>query len=281
MKRLTSKKKLKRAIVDIIEEPKEDIIKPTIQQLLVDIRLNSPNIATAAKVHLKKEFGISEIPDHFFIKMHQIDEEDFRSETNIGSIFNFDEMTVHKVIERALLSVAGLNQRIAEMKAFSALSGFQVDDIPIFSEKLDFIGKQFCPAAKEREMKRVIELAGFPDFSKIGEGYTLDIDKFLKIRESDECKRFRKWLSESPSLTDKEVEELFSSIRTKIGSALGGTFGKSLRFLVSTGIGSLDGGAISGPVIGAIDTFILEKIFPASGVVSFVNRHYPSIFKVN
>jgi len=37
-------------------------------------------------------------------------------------------------------------------------------------------------------------------------------------------------------------------------------------------------GQILGPALDALDTFLLEKVLPESGVLMFVNDLYPSIF---
>lgn len=43
-------------------------------------------------------------PSDFSVRIHPIDEEDFRSETNIGQLFGLSDEETHKVIERGLLA---------------------------------------------------------------------------------------------------------------------------------------------------------------------------------
>ena len=58
--------------------------------------------------------------------------------------------------------------------------------------------------------------------------------------------------------------------------------GRAVRFIVTTAIGLLGiFGIVAGPVSGAIDSFLVDKVLPKSGVWTFVNRLYPSIFKRN
>jgi len=56
--------------------------------------------------------------------------------------------------------------------------------------------------------------------------------------------------------------------------------GKAIRLLTTTGIGSIPPiGLIAGFVASAVDTFLLEKMLPKSGVVAFLSNLYPSVFE--
>jgi hypothetical protein len=64
-------------------------------------------------------------PSEFSLRVHPIDEIDLRTESDIAENFHLSEIDVHKVVERGLLAVGGLNQRLAEMKAFTTISLIQ------------------------------------------------------------------------------------------------------------------------------------------------------------
>lgn len=271
-------KKLKQTVVSALENIPDNSGFGAINQLKKDIIDNSPMIKLITVKVLHKRFGINTKPEEFLLKLHPIDDDDFQSETNIGSLFKLEEPEVHKIIEKALLTLAGLNLRTEEMSAYSALSGFIDNELPIFGEKLNFLAKLLSPMAVEERMQRVIELKGLPDIDAKDYSIRVDIEKLLKIRDSYECREFRNWLSTIDEATDKEILERINSIRSKIMPIFYGKKARLIRLFVNTGIG-LSFGPIGGLGAGAIDTFLLKKILPYKGAIAFINKLYPSIFK--
>jgi hypothetical protein len=159
------------------------------------------------------------------------------------------------------------------------LSGFIDDDLPLVYERLDFLAHSISPETKERQFRRVMEIAGFPDVAPAVSGKRVSIARLLEIRESDECREFRQWLPTIETSSDIEIRERLSSIRAKLGNLMQTGGGKTLRFLVTSGIGVIPAlGLIAGPIAGAIDTFLLERFLTKSGVVAFINNLYPSVF---
>jgi hypothetical protein len=53
-----------------------------------------------------------------------------------------------------------------------------------------------------------------------------------------------------------------------------------MRWLASTGFGAIP---VAGPVLGAVagllDAFLVEKILPENGPITFLSKSYPSIFE--
>jgi hypothetical protein len=215
----------------------------------------------------------------FEIAVHAIDREDIRVETDIPERLKLDLPTAHKIIERALLGVAGLVHRFAEMEAYSAISGFIEEDLPLVSEQLDFLAKSISPAAKEQQFRRVVTMAGFPDFSAASDQRKVNMARLLEIRETNECREFREWLPSIAAASDKEIRERIESLRSRLGNLVSTAGGKTVRLLATTGIGCIPVvGPMAGLVAGAIDTFLLEKLLPKSGPVAFLSRLYPSVF---
>jgi hypothetical protein len=108
----------------------------------------------------------------------------------------------------------------------------------------------------------------------------VDLEKLLKARESAECQEFRKWLSNIDKLSDDQITEAITEFRNKIGTFLQSSAGKAFRFVVATAAGAIPGaGAALGPSLGAVDTFLLERIFPRSGYLAFLTQTYPSLFR--
>ena len=67
-----------------------------------------------------------------------------------------------KLLSSACLAIAKHNDRIEKMRAYSALSGFNDIDIPVFGEKLAFLASAVNPGVEEERFQRVIELNGLP-----------------------------------------------------------------------------------------------------------------------
>jgi hypothetical protein len=273
------KKKLRKLVASKIIDEVPGIMNTAIKQMQDDIGNNTPAIKMALLLHLKKTNNIQNIPDNISIKLNRINENEFSAEQNLSKMIGLNDFEAHKAVESSLIAIGGLNTTISEMNAFQALSGFKVNELPMFEEKLSFILNHISPDNKIEQFDRVVEIADMPSLDGIGTETKLNIDKFLKVRESNECVEFRSWLSTISEIEDNDIQKGIESFRNMIGSTIGGKFGKSIRFLTSTLSIFIDCGVLTGPALGAIDTFILDKIFPSKGPITFINKRYPSIYK--
>ena len=168
---------------------------------------------------------------------------------------------------------------VLKMKIYSALSGFTDIDIPIFGEKLSFLASVIRPEIDEERFQRVIELIGLPQF-KNRNSIQINAKKLLETRNLAEALEFRKWLTTTDGMSDKEIIQQVRSLSKTIGRIIGGDMGKNIRFLVTNGIGIIPviGSAIS-LSLSTLDHFLIDKIFPRSGVTAFIDEKYPSIFE--
>jgi hypothetical protein len=115
-----------------------------------------------------------------------------------------------------------------------------------------------------------------PDFKS---GQRVNVDPLLKVRDSAECREFREWLPTLEDRTDAEIRDMVSSIRAKMASAASSSGGKLVRLAATTGIGLIPVvGPIAGVAAGAVDSFLIEKLLPKSGIVAFLSDTYPSLF---
>jgi hypothetical protein len=162
------------------------------------------------------------------------------------------------------------------MAAYSAITGFSDAEAPLLFGKLAGLIEPLNPASKENQFSRVAAIA---DIGEPLPGSKIDIERLLEIRNSDECKAFKVWLEDADSLTDDEVNKLLMSIRSKLGLWASNVEGKILRFAAIAGLGFLPGGNIPSTILGFVDSFLVEKLFPKSGVVSFLKVQYPSVFE--
>jgi hypothetical protein len=97
-----------------------------------------------------------------------------------------------------------------------------------------------------------------------------------------ECREFREFLTRAEALDDTELAQRITSLRARFGNFLRTGAGKTLRLLATTAAGFAAAGplgAAAGVAASSADSFVLERIFPSSGVVTFIGKQYPSIFK--
>lgn len=228
-------------------------------------------------VHIKKELNL--MYDQIEISTEQINEDDFSVATNLGDLLNINKVEVHKLVEGALLGLIGSGKTLSKMKTFNSLIGFRDDEVNVFESKLDFLLNQFNLNKRLASLRRVIEISGLPNLKEAISDDKIDIDRLLKVRESNECKEFRCWLWSIESETDEEIKEHVNAFREKIGEFYRSPLGKTIRWItgVGTGLIPIAGFAISAS-LGAIDTFLLEKLIPNKGALVFLNQKLPSIY---
>jgi hypothetical protein len=268
--------KLKRAIAQKVVRLPDDIAGRVATQATADV-LNKQHLVRRS-VGMTFQRMMNAAAPEFSISIHAIDEEDIRVETDLTQRLNVE--VVHKIVEGGLLAVGGLSCRFAEMHAYSALSGFSENDLPLIDEQLKFLLCGMSPDAKEEQLRRVVELAGFPNFADNISDKPINVERLLEIRESAECREFREWLPTIENASDAEIRDRIGSLRARLGNAVQSRSGKVVRFLTTTGIGSIPTiGPIAGAAAGFIDTFLLERLLPKSGIVAFISDQYPSIFE--
>jgi len=261
-------------LYEFLREPPKELGIESVQQMEQEILANNILVKRAVLEILNERITIYKLQDlDFNIQINKVDERDFKVETDLGKYFGYDKGIIHKIIERAILAIGGLNLRIEEMKFYNALSGFQDRDLPILDKKLEFIAEAICPNKREIDFKRVLEIANFPQADFKSSEIRIDVEKLLKIRESKEIKEFKYWLSDVSSISDHEIYKIVRGIKSKISDLYNCKSSTVLKFLL---------GSIPGPIgitFSALDNFILSKLLNKPGPYIFINHLYPSIFK--
>jgi hypothetical protein len=269
--------KLKRTIVDnLVKSPPEfgyeslaaariDLGRPTIARQLV---------AAALKELAGKAVSANDVS----VRYHPLEGSDFCLESNLDR-FGVDAEMSHRVLERAVCAAASLNFRIEEMKTFEALNGVLDEDLSLISCKFDFLVRELSPGTQEQRLARVLSVAGLPDLPE-GNRTLIDAEKLLRLRESPECSEFREWLQRIDKLNDTEVRDRVAGLNARVQTFLRSSTGKVTRFLVTSAAGLvLTQNPVAALTISAIDTFLLDKVFPQNGPAAVVSRLYPSIFR--
>ncbi len=271
--------KLQHAIAGRLRAEPDKGGQQTLEQLRADLRSNAPVLRTAVSLALNRIYGIHVRPTEFSLNIIPLDEDDYHSESNIANLFGLNELQTHKAIESGLLAVGGLNLRIESMKNHNALTGLQAIELPVFDSKLSFLDQQLDPERQVKLFRRVLEITGFPELSNV-QPNSINLKRVLEIRESDECRSFRTWLRNSEDLSAEEIESHFSNIRARLAPLVHGTTGKIIRWVASTGTGLIPAaGTAVGAALGLIDSFLLDKVIPKSGPVTFLGTMYPSIYQ--
>lgn len=253
-----------------------------VRSFLDEASSNVPNVKRACALELKERHGIDIEPKDFSLVIHRLEHDLLKAETNIEDLLRLDEGQTHDVIKFALLRMSGVNERFGVMERYTALTGLNNIDLPVFEGRYEFLAGEIDGNRQKLNLNRILDIKNFPDLSMLANEGGLKLDKILEIRETRECKEFRAWLKGIDQTTDDEIRDQIGSLRTAMGNFLGGTTGKTLRLLVSNGMGLIPPplGLIVGLGASVVDSFVLEKLFPTSGPISFINKRLPSAFEL-
>lgn len=252
-------------------------LKGLLDQIDNDFRANTPALRVAVIDKLRAELGAdrllgAEVPIHVEETSNRV----FHIKNTLSDSFGLSAEKAHLILQGGASAVANLNQRLADMQAHSAITGFLDGEAPILFGKLAGIVAPLNPRIAEGQFERVIELADVPDFRP---GQKVNVELLLKVRDSSECREFREWLGTIETVSDAEIKEMVASVRSRMASLAGSTGGKLVRLAATTGIGLIPGvGLVAGAVAGAIDSFLVDRVLPKSGVVAFLTETYPSLF---
>jgi hypothetical protein len=246
-----------------------------------DLRSRPDVVKIALEIELKR-LGIK--PKYLRVRVEETAPEDFRIDSNMAIAYGLSDMMTHKIGDRALMAVASLNAQIALMMTHSSMCGLNDSDLPLLQGKLSLLGALTQSSNDEHRFSRVAQLTGLP-VPKFGQT-KLDAAAILKIRNSDDCRAFRDWLGTIDAATDEELEERLAGVGATIRSGLNSTYGKVMRFIISNGLQLATGlsldpvlGTLANVGIGAVDTFLVERLAPRDGIISFLGTEYPSVFK--
>jgi hypothetical protein len=238
------------------------------------------SIRAALEVEFRRARG-ADLPGAVELRLDDLGNDgDFRVATNLAARAGIDEAETHKIIERALLGAAGLEQRMIVMQATGSVSGFRAEELSVLDGRFQWMWKELGADAQEARFGRVVDIGGLPDLSNLAPGQEINIKRVLRLRDSAECREMRRWLREVDSESDAEISERLFSFREGLAAATHTRSKSTMRFLLVTGIGSLPViGTLAGPAASALDHFIFEKLIGRPGPATLLGRNYPSIFR--
>jgi hypothetical protein len=236
-----------------------------------EVLCNSAMIKSAVRIVLAGQNPAGNFGD-FSFNIQKIGVDRFQVATNLGRVYGLEPEEEHETIRRALLGIAGMYQRLGEMKAHDAIAGFTDEELPLFRDKFKGLADLLGANRSESRFLRVLSVSGLGDDIS---NRDIDVGKISKLRTSPEAKEFRGWLSDVDKLSDSEIKDRVASLNAKLGVTVQTTAGKAIRLLVTSLAGLYP---LLGLTLGVLDHFIWDRFFRRSGVAAFINELYPSIF---
>lgn len=264
------------AIANAVKETPDDYRLKSLRQLNHNLESNpimvAPALAASAmqweKVSLRKEgFSIRCEPkgnEWYFVDFDHPDAKSLSDEQK------------QNIIRRGILASVDLDVRFEAMERHKAVPVVNPLDVALVDDRMSMLLENMQSGVQKKRFERLERILDLPDMSNSIASGKLDYEGLIGLRNSDECREFRRWLPNMDGKSDDEIKDLFSSTRARIASKLGTGTGKMMRFAAATGLGLIDP---TGFVAGAIDTFLLDKVFPNRGPLIFVNDMYPSVFQ--
>ncbi len=268
---------IEQAVWNSLVRPPDTFGADLLSQVDADLRTNSPALTAGILGQLREECRRLELDaGSLEIRVEEPRERVFHIKTGIAKDFGLTPEATHSLLQRSVTAVVNLNHRLAEMVAYSALTGFLENEAFLLFGKLAGIISPQNPLRAEEQFKRVIEVADVPDFKP---GQRIDVEKLMRIRDSSECRDFRSWLSTAADISDAEIRAQAAGMRNRLGSLVGSSGGKAVRLAATTLVGNIPvAGLVLGPVAGAIDSFLVDRVLPRSGIFAFLADEYPSLF---
>lgn len=265
---------LEETIIQGLVRPSPDYRPQLLTQFESDLRINTPALVAAIQNQLKIQLG-SEGP--FNVSVEEKGERIFHVRNDLPARFGISDQKAHEILGRSVFAVAHLNQRLADMTAYSAISGFAESEAPLLFGKFAGIFAPQNPRPLEEEFKRVIRIADLPNVLPSSK---IDVEALLKARDSIECREFRLWLSNLGPLSDLEIREMVSGVRNKAASVIQSGAARFARFMATTAIGLIHGyGPIACVIAGGTDAFLVDRMLRTSNVFAFLTKTYPSLFE--
>lgn len=262
-------------ILDKLVRPPANYGQEFLAQTKSDLRNNSPALMFALKEQLKMRN--IKLPQELNARVEQTQDGMFRLINNLSNCTAITPDEAHDILWLSILAVGNINQRVADMAAYSSITGFAESEAPILFGKFAGILAPQNPELIEEQFVRVLSIANFPEFDR---SKKVDVEALLKARDSAELREFRSWLLNLGAVGDKQIAEMIEQLRSKLGSIFHSSVGKTVRFVASTALGLIPhAGIVIGPAASAIDSFLIDRVFPTSGVVAFLTKIYPSLFE--
>jgi len=273
-------KKLEEKLDSVVNYYSGDTLTEFHKSVIEDFKTSGNYLIEAIKIKIAERLNVNIPNEEIQAKIHYLDKELFKIESNLKNLLDIDRSTEYEIVTDACFGVGRVNEKILQMSTYNSTTGFQPDEVSIFQEKIKFLENQFDTTKNTEQLQRVINLAGFPSIEEKYATEGLNLEHLLEIRKEDEVVNFRNWLYSTEYISDEKLEDMLNNLKVKLSKVLDTGWGKSLKFIFSTGLGAMPGvGQVVGAGYSLIDTFVLESLLSQPGAITFISRQYPTIFE--
>jgi hypothetical protein len=262
-----------------VHPPPKDMYAPALASTQADVLSN--NVLLRRAIVLNAEIKDLRFDSSELFASAKFEDGLYCITSNLRDISGLPMDACHKLVQGGLLAVANVNATIEDMSRNSAITAFREQDVPLFQQKLGLTVACRNNETRIADFSRVVRLGGLPSIREAVQNGTLDFRHLIQLRNTDECKEFRVWLRQTSERSDAEVKSVVSGFGVVASRILNNPAGAAISFLVPTLLGIvIDGpaGAIVGASLGVLDKFLLSRLLPERGPLTFIDNSYRSLF---
>jgi hypothetical protein len=273
-------RKLKSVVGTHLRQAPDDAGKDTRTGTRIDIDTRPELARLALAIRLAEELG-RPVQENDVEVTFEHDGDVYRGRSNVVAQFGMDRSRANELTRGALLAVANLNEQLERMKMFEAIVGFRDVDTQLYERKLGILYRALR-TDNMTHLTRVLSACGLPELSEAARTGRLDFDRLLEIRNSDEGREFRDWLSRAGDLSDDDIKKRVVGFGARVARWVNAPTGRILRVVVPALIGAPLDPAVSmatGVGLGLLDQFIWDRLLPRRGPWSVVGERFPSLFE--
>lgn len=202
------------------------------------------------------------------INISEVSEDIYQIDSNLSELLRITKTELHEFLKGPFFEITGMNLTLHRMRAVNAAAGLTEAQTHIIEKRVDFLSRIHIESDTRQCFAKILEVTDIPTLAS---GSSFDVDTLIKLRETDVARSFRDWIQHSQTLDERDIQELIGGWRKKLGEIIKTKNVKGMRFLTSTGIGSILGPA--GAVVSGLDYF-LDKFLPGMGPIGFVVGDY-------
>ncbi|MBO6572024.1 MAG: hypothetical protein JJ958_06210 [Balneola sp.] len=101
-----------------------------------DVTPNSNSLREAICIKTKNLLNIEIDASQIEVNTHLTTDDLFKHESNLKELLDIDKATEYHILDSALLSIGGLNEKILQMDIYNSISGFKPNEISIFKARV-------------------------------------------------------------------------------------------------------------------------------------------------
>lgn len=185
------------------------------------------------------------------INISEVSEEIFQIDSNLSGLLGISKTELHELLKGPFFEITGMNLHLRRMRAVNAAAGLTEAQTHIIEKRVDFLARIHIESDTRQRFAKILEVVDIPTMAA---GSRFDVDELIEMRDTDVARSFRDWIQHSQVLDKRDIQELIGGWRRKLGEVLKTKNMKGMRFLISTGIGTISGTV--GVVVGVLDYFL-------------------------